>query len=122
MPPDRQHNSRNKLARRRELRSALTPAEAILWGALHRSSLDGRKFRRQHGIGPYIVDFYCPAEMLIVELEGAAHEGELAARRDEMREAFLANRGLTVLRIENRHVVENLEGVLEFISQHFKTR
>jgi len=60
--------------------------------------------------------------MLVVELDGAAHEGELAARYDEMREWFLKNRGLTVLRIENRHVVENLEGVLQYISQHFKLR
>jgi very-short-patch-repair endonuclease len=60
--------------------------------------------------------------MLIVELDGAVHDGELAAQRDEARELFLTNRGLTVLRVENRHVVENLEGVLQFISQHFKSR
>src|SRR5688572_5866420 len=119
MPPDRHYNSRRKLEQRRGLRSGLTPGEAIWWSALHASSLHGRTSRRQHGIGPYIVDFYCPAEMLIVELEGAAHEGARAARYDETRESFLTNRGLTVLRIENRHVGENLEGVLEFISQHF---
>jgi very-short-patch-repair endonuclease len=116
----RLHNSRAKIEQRRALRSALTPAEAALWRALQRSALRGKKFRRQHGIGPYIVDFYCAGEKLIVELEGAAHDSEPAASRDQIRESFLRARGFNVIRIENRHVRENLEGVLEYISQHFR--
>ena len=87
---------------------------------LRRSSANGRKFRRQQSIGPYIVDFYCAAERLIIVLEGAAHDSEHSASRDESRERFLRSRGFTVIRLENRHVMENPEGVLAYISQHFR--
>ncbi|MFI5384261.1 MAG: endonuclease domain-containing protein [Methanosarcina thermophila] len=60
-------------ARRKELRENLTPAEAALWNVLKSSQFKNRKFRRQHSIGKYIVDFYCPAEKLIIELDGAVH-------------------------------------------------
>jgi very-short-patch-repair endonuclease len=106
--------------RRRGLRSNLTPAEATLWRLLQRSQLKGRKFRRQHGIGPYVVDFYCPSERLVIELEGSAHDSDPAATRDRDRERFLANAGLTVLRLENRNVFENPEGVLEWIALQFR--
>ena len=58
---------------RRELRHNLTPAEAALWKMIRGSRLDGRKFRRQHSVGLYILDFYCPAEKLAVELDGQVH-------------------------------------------------
>ncbi len=106
-------------ARRRALRAATTPAEALLWGALRRKRLDGRKFRRQHGIGPYIVDFYCPAERLAVELDGAGHDGDAAAARDAARTAFLERHGVRVMRFENADVRENLEGVVEAIREAF---
>jgi len=88
---------------------------------LQRSQISGRKFRRQQSIGPYIVDFYCPNERLVIELEGAAHDSERAAASDEARERFLNGTGLTVLRLENRYIFENPEGVLESIRQHFRT-
>jgi len=116
----RLNNSRALLGRRRALRADLTPAEAALWRVLRRSNLYGRKFRRQQSIGPYIVDFYCAAERLIVELEGAAHDSEQSASRDEMRERFFRSRGFIVIRLENRHVLENPEGVLAYISQQFR--
>ena len=89
--------------------------------ALRRSSLHNRKFRRQQSIGPYIVDFYCPAEKLVVELEGAAHDSAPAASYDESRERYLRTLGLTVIRLENRHVTENLDGVLDYVAQHFRS-
>ena len=98
----------------------MTTAEATLWRLLQRSRLSGRKFRRQHGIGPYVVDFYCPAERLVIELDGAAHDSERSALCDEARERFLHAAGMAVLRIENRHVLENAEGVLELIKQQFR--
>jgi very-short-patch-repair endonuclease len=116
----RLNNARHLLDRRRALRADLTPAEAALWRALKRSKLNGRKFRRQQSLGPYIVDFYCAAERLIVELEGAAHDSEHSAKRDESREQFLRSQGFIVIRLENRHVMENPEGVLAYISQHFR--
>jgi very-short-patch-repair endonuclease len=113
-------NRSQQRERRRDLRSSLTPAEAALWRLLQGGRLKGRKFRRQHGIGPYVVDFYCPHERLVVELEGAAHDSETAAVRDRFRERFLADTGLTVLRLENRSVFENPEGVLELIAGQFR--
>ena len=107
--------------RRKSLRANLTPAEASLWRLLQRSQLQGRKFRRQHSIGRYVVDFCCPSERLVIELDGSAHDSERAGARDEARAQFLSSAGLTVLRLENRHVLENPEGVLELIKQHFKS-
>ena len=107
--------------RRRTLRAGLTPAEAALWRVLQRSQLQGRKFRRQHSIGPYVVDFYCPNERLVIELEGSAHDSEQTALRDEARERFLSAAGVTVLRVENRNVFKNPEGVLDLIKQHFRS-
>ena len=113
-------NRRRQNGRRRNLRSNLTPGEAALWLLLQGSQLKGRKFRRQHGVGPYVVDFYCPSERLVIELDGAAHDSETAAARDGDRERFLTDSGLTVLRLENRSVFENPEGVLELIAAQFR--
>jgi very-short-patch-repair endonuclease len=112
-------NRTSLLKRRRELRASLTPAEARLWTVLKGGRLSGRKFRRQHSIGPYVVDFYCPGEQLIVELDGAAHDGDRAWRKDESRSRYLESLGLRVVRIANQDVRENLEGVLEYLQSHF---
>jgi very-short-patch-repair endonuclease len=104
---------------RRSLRSALTPAEIRLWQAVKGKKLAGRKFRRQHSIGHYVLDFFCPAECIAVELDGSAHDSAAANQRDERRDAFLSSLGIQVVRFENRHVMENLEGVLAEISSRF---
>jgi len=121
MHPQGLHNRKSLAKRRRALRASLTPAEATLWCLLQRSQLQGRKFRRQHSIGPYIVDFYCPSERLVIELEGSAHDSESAAAWDDARERFLKAAGFTVLRLENRYVFENPEGVVELFRQQFKS-
>jgi very-short-patch-repair endonuclease len=118
----RLNNPRQTMARRRGLRSSLTPAEAVLWQALQHSKLLGRKFRRQQGIGPYIIDFYCPAERLAIELDGASHDSERAAATDKARDRYLDLLGITVVRLENRHVLKNLDGVLAYVRQHFRTQ
>jgi very-short-patch-repair endonuclease len=114
------HNIDDLKPARRHLRAALTPAEAALWNILQRAKLRGRKFRRQHSIGCYIVDFYCPSEKLAVELDGAAHDGSAQAAHDEMRRRFLESVGLRVLRVENRQVFENPDAVLAWIAAHFR--
>ena len=116
----RVNNLRPLRTRRKQLRSSLTPAEAALWKALQRSQLDGRKFRRQHSLGPYVLDFYCPGEHLGVELDGAAHDSERAQRRDGARDQYLAELGIRVLRFQNQDVMQNLEGVLEAIRAGFR--
>ena len=113
------HNVPELKSRRRELRSTLTPAEALLWRHLQRSKLQGRKFRRQHSVGPYVLDFYCPSERLAIELDGAAHDHDLAFRRDVLRTTYLAASGVRVMRFENDDVVRNPEGVLASITRCF---
>ena len=113
------HNVARLKPRRRELRRQLTIAEARLWNHLKGRSLGGKKFRRQHSVGPYILDFYCPAEGLAVELDGAAHDYEAAQDRDARRTLFLQGAGIRVVRFENREVIENLEGVLAVIARQF---
>ena len=112
------HNAPSVKNRRRELRSTMTPAEIKLWQAIKHSQLNGLKFRRQHSIGPYIVDFYCPSAKLVIELDGATHDSEAAWRYDEQRTALISSLGLTVLRFENRAIMENLDGVLSLIGEH----
>jgi very-short-patch-repair endonuclease len=96
-------------SRAKELRKSATIPEKILWSALRARQLGGLKFRRQHPIEPYVVDFYCAEAKLIVELDGESHEGRQAY--DRQREAFLRKLGLTVLRVTNDDVLDNLDGV-----------
>jgi len=93
-----------------------------LWRVLKYSMLDRHKFKRQHSIGPYIVDFYCSAEKLVIEVDGAAHDGEQAFLQDGVRTRFLNSVGVTVLRFKNSEVLEYLDGVLALIRRHFKVR
>ncbi len=104
---------------RRKLRKNLTPAEAVFWKVVQNSNLEGRKFRRQHSIGNYILDFYCPSEKLAVELDGQVHFNDAARESDYERKLFLQNYGIKVLRFENRRVFEDLEWVLDVIKSNF---
>jgi very-short-patch-repair endonuclease len=72
-------------------------AEAVLWNKLKSKNLDGRKFRRQHSIGKYIVDFYCPSEKLIIELDGDPHGDPVQVWKDTIRDKYLEELGFTVL-------------------------
>jgi very-short-patch-repair endonuclease len=101
--------------RRTELRHSLTPTEIILWRKLQNRQILNKKFRRQSGIGPYIVDFYCPDCTLVVELDGAHHFGFLRPEYDEHRTRFLERLGLKVIRFENKQVFRELEYVLQSI-------
>jgi very-short-patch-repair endonuclease len=113
------HNRKHLKQRRQRLRNAATPAERALWSMLRKRQLGGRKFRRQHGIGPYIVDFYCPAEQLIIELDGAVHDDPARHEYDDERQHFLAEKGFTVLRFANEDVFEQPDMVCTAIAQHF---
>jgi len=97
----------------REMRHQPTPAEALLWQRLRNGQLNGFRFRRQHVIGPYIVDFYCRAAQLVSEVDGEVHRGQVEA--DEIRDGELRMRGLRVLRFSNGEVLGNVEAVLEVI-------
>jgi len=115
-----QINNRKELKPfRKELRNNCTAAEATLWKSLQRSQLEGRKFRRQHSVGNYILDFYCPAERLCIELDGAGHFTDPGLQYDEDRTAYLGSLNIRVIRFENKLVFENLEEVLEEIRKNF---
>ena len=94
------------------LRAKETPAEKKLWEALKGKKLSGVKFRRQHPIGRYILDFYCHSNKLGIELDGAYHQDKLQQWSDADRTIFLENLGLRIIRFTNEAVLENLEEVL----------
>jgi len=91
----------------------MTPAEERLWNALRRKQLDGLKFRAQHPVEHYILDFYCHECKLVVELDGSVHE--TTAEYDEARTSFLNAHGLKVVRFANSAVEQDLSAVLEQI-------
>jgi len=99
-----------------ELRNHMTPAEEILWKAIHINEWK-LKFRRQHPVANWVVDFYCHSIKLVVELEGGIHEEEEVKRNDEGRESYLKRMGLTVLRFKNEEVIANKKSVLKKISE-----
>ena len=88
--------------------------EIVLWQQL-RKRPDGLKFRRQHPAGPYVLDFYCEAAQLCVEVDGAAHEFGDAPQTDQDRDAWLAKAGIRTIRIAAFDVLNNLGGALQMI-------
>jgi very-short-patch-repair endonuclease len=100
-----------KTARARALRRAMTDSEKTLWSRLRADRL-GVSFRRQHPVGPYVLDFYAPMARLAVELDGGQHGTETGIAKDAARTAWLAARGIRVLRFWNNQVFENIDGVL----------
>lgn len=104
---------------RKQLRNNSTSAEAALWTYLQRSQLENRKFRRQHSLGNFIADFYCPSEKLVVELDGEDHFWEPGIEKDRIKESYLKSLGIKVLRFENKWVFEDITWVLEQIKAAF---
>jgi very-short-patch-repair endonuclease len=113
------HNQPVLKETRRILRANLTAAEAVMWKALRGSQVAGRKFRRQHSVGPYVLDFYCPQEHLAVELDGHGHFTPSGQAYDADRDAYLNSLGIRVLRFENRFVFSDLESILHAIEAAF---
>ena len=102
----------------RQLRNTTTPSEERLWQTLRKRQLDGRKFRRQVPIGPFVVDFYCSSERLIVEVDGPIHEFQREA--DCQRERMLESLGLRFVRVTAAEVEDDLPGVIEKIRAAFE--
>ncbi len=106
----------------RRLRRDATDAERALWRRLRAKQLDGLKFRRQHVIGRFIVDFYCHECRLAVELDGGQHGEAGHGRRDDARTAFLESRGVAVLRYSNLEALRETEAVLENLRRRAAAR
>jgi very-short-patch-repair endonuclease len=100
---------------RKKLRNNATKSEVYLWNFLQKSQLNGVKFRRQHSIGPYIVDFYSYKFNLAIELDGEVHEDVEMVKHDKIRDQFLARNSVKVLRFKNEELFENIDGVLQRI-------
>jgi very-short-patch-repair endonuclease len=109
-PPNRKRHSlarsKEQTARARELRTHETESEEVAWRSLRALRLSGFKFRRQHAVGGYIVDFCCPQRRLIVELDGGVHAQPSQTRRDASRDGELKRMGYTVTRFPNGIVME----------------
>ena len=103
--------------RAKAFRKALTPPEARLWLYLKERKLRDLRFRKQHPIGPYILDFFCAEASLSVEVDGSCHDHPDRAEHDRRRTAWLNGRGIRVVRIAARDVLGELEGALGFIAR-----
>jgi very-short-patch-repair endonuclease len=99
----------------RKLRSNTTPHERALWRALKGLPASGTHFRRQAPIGAYVVDFFCPAARLIIELDGGQHNEDRMAERDRLRQTWLEKQGYRVIRFWNSEVAKDLNAVMERI-------
>jgi very-short-patch-repair endonuclease len=109
-----QRIGRDKLAQARELRRRMTAEEKALWQRLRANRLGGLHFRRQQIVGGYIVDFYCHAAGLVVEVDGGAHQHQ--QQYDAEREMLLSARGLRVVRVTNEEVRRDIADVLRRIA------
>lgn len=116
---DKMNISRTKTFRK-HLRNEGTPAEAVLWKMLKGKQVFDLKFRRQHSVESYILDFYCPSLHLAIELDGEVHV--MKEDYDETRTIFLNKEGICVLRFENRVVFENPQTIIEEIERVMKGR
>ena len=98
----------------RRLRRTMTVPEVALWAVL-RSRPAGLKFRRQHPAGPFVLDFYCAAALLAIEVDGEAHDRGDRPERDQRRDAVLATHGIETLRVPARAVLADLDTVLRLV-------
>jgi very-short-patch-repair endonuclease len=114
----------NKYLRRfsKQMRREPTPAESSLWVLLRNRRLVGYKFRRQHSFGQYILDYYCPAARLVIELDGDTHASPEGKENDAERQRYLKVRGIEIIRFWNTEVSENPEGVLTLIAEVCQAR
>jgi len=111
------HDHQDLLERRRELRKNQTKVEEILWWYLRNRGV-GVKFKRQHSVGGYILDFICAEKKLIIELDGEIHNTEEAKQNDAVRDKYFRGLGYKVLRFKNGEVEVNVEKVLDKIKSY----
>lgn len=113
------HNVKRLLGRRKDLRNNSTPEEILLW--LHlKNSQTGFKFRRQHSIGGYIADFYCPEKKLVIEIDGPRHIKKEHREYDKIRSDYFAGLNIKVLRFTNLEVSTETERVARKITTSLK--
>ncbi len=117
---DRYTNPSDLKGLRRNLRTLATPAERVLWKMLRKRQLDGWHFRRQHGLGRYIVDFFCSEAKLAIELDGSVHDSPARREYDDRRTEVIEKLGIAVIRFSNEDVLQQADVVLEAIREHLR--
>ena len=111
--------NRTQTKRKRQyLRRNLTSAEKLLWPKLRGRRLSGLKFRRQCGIGNYVVDFYCPEIKLAIEIDGDVHGYNPQRRKDKQKEEYLRTLGVKLLRFTNGNITDSMDWVLKKIASN----
>ena len=101
--------------RRKTLRKNLSKAEAIMWNHLSRRQMNGYKFRRQHSVDQYVIDFYCPELKLAIEIDGDSHFMSGAEVQDKIRQEYIESFGIKFLRFTNEDVYKNIDGVCQTV-------
>ncbi|WP_395742844.1 endonuclease domain-containing protein [Prosthecobacter sp.] len=99
----------------RKLRQDATDPEALVWGCLRGRRMNQRKFRRQHPVPPYVLDFYCADLKLAVELDGGQHNSDEGRQHDKARDAYLQSLGIETLRFTNDDVMRHTDSVMSVI-------
>ena len=114
-------NRKEQTERRRNLRNTASKPEVVIWSKIKHGQILGQKFRRQHGVAQYVLDFYCPVLRLAIEIDGESHFREGSEEYDIERQAFIESFGIHFLRFTNADVAKNLDGVLQAIYHTVET-
>jgi len=101
--------------RAKALRHTMSLPEVLLWKAIRGGAIDRLQFRKQHPIGPYVLDFYCHAVKLAVEVDGAGHASEDRPARDARRDAWLADQGVATLRLPAAPILRDVDAAVRTI-------
>ena len=110
-------NPRNTKLQRQSLRREMTSSEELLWDRVRGKQLLGLRFKRQYGLGPYILDFYVPQVKLCIEVDGGIHNSKEVKEKDLNRDAFMNENGIRVLRFRNEEIENEIESVVEIIKR-----
>ena len=121
-PDDEGSRPATRIDRARALRSEASLPERLLWAKLSSRQLAGFKFRRQHPVEPYVLDFYCAEVKLAVEIDGETHSDPDRAAQDRRRDEWLLERGIRTLRLEARIVLDDIHAALDHIARVAKAR
>ena len=114
------HYTSSLINNARRLRKEMTDAERKLWSRLRKNQLQFH-FRRQVPFDHYILDFFCSKANLVIEIDGGQHYTDKGIERDQVRDAYLKENGLRVLRFSNRDIYQNIDGVLQTVYEHLKS-
>ncbi len=119
MPIDKRRNTANAIQTARRLRRDMTWPEKQFWSRVKASQFLNLKFRKQHPIGPFVVDFYCASVGSVVEIDGASH---MDTEADAYRQGYLGSLGLMVVRYSNDEVLRELDWVMEDIQRRLSEK